>query len=66
MNKEQRKVWEGLIIDLHSLKGEMALSQYEETIVAADVYIRKLERELQNIKGSKKIAAILVPNKNSQ
>ena len=59
VNKEQRKEWDGLIVNLHSLKGEMTLSQYQETIVAADVYMRKLERELQNIKGSKKIASLL-------
>jgi len=57
MNKTERECWEGIVEDIHTV--EEKLSPYEEAICAADVYIRKLERELQALKHKKAVAAIL-------
>lgn len=58
MNKQQRNQWEQLVEACAST----AMVLHEETqksVVAANAYILKLERDLQNIKQGKKIAAIL-------
>lgn len=62
MNKQQRKEWEQLVeecLDGINTKGE---SSFDVIIANANTYILKLERELQNIKQGKKIAAILMPH----
>lgn len=60
MNKQQRNQWDNTVdkiinsLDPHIIDINL--------IVAANAYILKLERELQNIKQGKKIAAILMPH----
>ena len=56
MNKEQRNRWDAWIDGILKEKNN-ALGN--GLLVEVNRYILKLERELQNIKGSKKIAAIL-------
>jgi len=59
MNKQQRNQWEQLVEERTKNAGPL----HESTlIVLANAYILKLERELQNIKQGKKIAAILMPH----
>jgi hypothetical protein len=57
MNQKQRKEWEefvnAVVKEGPSLGGDI--------VVLANAYILKLERELQNIKGQKRIAAVLKP-----
>jgi hypothetical protein len=58
MNTKQRKEWEELVENKYKHAGPL----HESTlIVLANAYILKLERELQNIKGHKRIAAVLKP-----
>ena len=59
MNKEQRKDWDSLVDDCFKETSDGWGVQYDRLVINANSYILKLERELQNIKGSKKIAAIL-------
>jgi len=61
MNKQQRKDWDELVNASNA--GSLYITEYtRQTIIAANAYILKLERELQNIKQGKKIAAILMPH----
>jgi hypothetical protein len=66
MNTKQRKQWEELVIDaVNSTKSFTGLTLDtfdQQNIVIANAYILKLERELQNIKAGKRIAAILKPH----
>jgi len=58
MNKQQRNQWDDFAY--YATKVLLNLTNEEQAIiVAANAYILKLERELQNIKGGRKIAAIL-------
>lgn len=59
MNKQQRKEWDNLVSYARSLALGNLTEEAQQAVVAADVLILKLERELQNIKGGRKIAAIL-------
>jgi hypothetical protein len=60
MNNKQRKQWDDLAG--HAAKLLLYLTDDEQaTIVTANAYLMKLERELQNIKGHKRIAAVLKP-----
>jgi len=58
MNQKQRKQWDIMINAIPNegvYKNEIDLG----LLIATNAYILKLERELQNIKGGRKIAAIL-------
>lgn len=59
MNKQQRKEWDNLVEYARSNVLGNLTEEAQQAVVAADVLILKLERELQNIKQGKKIAAIL-------
>jgi len=60
MTKTEREEWEWYINILHiKEKAGEDLNLRENNILAADVYIRKLERELQALKHKKAVAAIL-------
>ena len=59
MNKQQRKDWDDLIDSITKYKDE---TDEARLMVVVNTYILKLERELQNIKQGKKIAAILMPH----
>ena len=59
MNKTQREMWDNLILDSHNVINAKTNTLEAGIITAADVYIRKLERELQALKHKKAIAAIL-------
>ena len=59
MNKQQRNQWEQLVADCLQSAKKLWDTEQEASIIAANAYILKLERELQNIKGGKRIAAIL-------
>ena len=57
MNKQQRNQW-GRFVE--SCTANIKYGKPEDVLVVeANAYILKLERELQNIKGGRKIAAIL-------
>lgn len=56
MNKTQREEWD-LLIESSQQKHVM---QGKDLLLAADVYIRKLERELQALKNKKTMAALLM------
>ena len=59
MNKTQREEWDKMVEHLHgSLDDDVEINF--DSIVAADVYIRKLERELQALKNKKTMAALLM------
>lgn len=58
MNKQQRKEWDKMIDSI--LKTDDIVFD-DVLFLAANTYILKLERELQNIKQGNKIAAILMP-----
>ena len=57
MNKQQRKEWDNAVEVVHKFGYPDEVTA--ELVVAANAYILKLERELQNIKGGKRIAAVL-------
>lgn len=63
MNKQQRKEWDELVLDATNAKQALTvftLDTFDQiSIILANAYILKLERELQNIKGGRKVAAIL-------
>ena len=59
MNKQQRNQWDKLVDYARHLDLGNLTEEAQQAVVAADVLILKLERELQNIKGGRKIAAIL-------
>jgi hypothetical protein len=59
MNKQQRNQWDMWIAGI--LK-QTANAPGDELLVEVNRHILKLERELQNIKQGKKIAAILMPH----
>ena len=59
MNKEQRNIWDDIVASCHQSLKKLWDSDEENAIMAADVYIRKLERELQALKHKKAVAAIL-------
>jgi len=56
MTKTQREEWD-LLIESAQQKHVM---QGKDLMLAADVYIRKLERELQALKNKKTMAALLM------
>ena len=65
MNKQQRKEWDDIVNEsVISLADPEDIDMHESSQMFVDVnkYILKLERELQNIKQGKKIAAILMPH----
>ena len=57
MNKQQRNQWDNTVDKIINSLGPHIIDI--NLIVAANTHILKLERELQNIKQGKKIAAIL-------
>jgi hypothetical protein len=62
MNQKQRKEWDDIVNEsVISLADPSDTDMHETSQMFVDVnkYILKLERELQNIKGGRKIAAIL-------
>ena len=61
MNKEQRKQWDSIVFDCMKEESDGWGCQYDKMVILANSYILKLERELQNIKQTKKIGAILKP-----
>lgn len=58
MNKTQREEWDNLI----SSAQQKHVMQDKDILLTADVYIRKLERELQALKNKKSVAALLQKN----
>ncbi len=60
MNQKQRKEWDGVIDSIIKSMNETPIIDIN-LLVSANAYILKLERELQNIKGHKRIAAVLKP-----
>lgn len=62
MNKQQRNHWDKLVEYARSNALGNLTEEAQQAVAAADVLILKLERELQNIKQGKKIAAILMPH----
>jgi hypothetical protein len=69
MNQKQRKEWEELVLDsVDAIKAAatVSLETYSlNLIVAANAHLLKLERELQNIKGHKRIARVLMPKETN-
>lgn len=61
MNKQQRKDWED-VVEAAVDEALVLEDKYQIAIVAVNAYVLKLERELQNIKQGKRIAAILMPH----
>jgi hypothetical protein len=62
MNQKQRKQWDGFV---ESCTANIKYGKPEDVLVVdANAYILKLERELQNIKGHKRIAKILLPKES--
>jgi len=59
MNKQQREEWDNLVSYARSLSLGNLTKEAQQAVEAADVLIRKLERELQALKHKKAIAAIL-------
>jgi len=63
MTKTERENWDNYIQESLNSKNTnsvvLPLEEDREAICAADVYIRKLERELQALKHKKAVAAIL-------
>lgn len=59
MNKQQRKEWDNLVDDCSKQISDDWGVQYDKLVILANSYILKLERELQNIKGGRKVAAVL-------
>lgn len=57
MNKQQRNQWDNVVT--HWAHNNLKYEMDSELIIAANAYIMKLERELQKLKGGRKIAAIL-------
>jgi len=57
MNKQERKDWDELVNDSYKILNSETIKSKKEAlaITAADVHIRKLERQL----GEKKVAALL-------
>lgn len=57
MNKQQRNQWDKFV---DSCTANIKYGKPEDVLVVdANAYILKLERELQNLKGGRKIAAVL-------
>ncbi len=61
MNQKQRKEWEVLVKQSSFFTNSDIKETKDDVIIAANAYILKLERELQNIKGHKRIARVLMP-----
>jgi len=59
MNKQQRNQWDKLVTTC-SVSDSYEFDT-DKLILAANAYIMKLERELQNIRGHKRIARVLMP-----
>jgi len=59
MNKMERALWEEMVDDAYLSKQQEDFTANDEVIIAMDVYVRKLERELQALKHKKAVAAIL-------
>ncbi len=63
MNQKQRKQWDGFV---ESCVANIKYGKPEDVLVVdANAYIMKLERELQNIKGHKRIAKVLMPKETN-
>lgn len=60
MNNKRRNEWDKLIDNINNSLDPHVIDI--KLIVEANAHILKLERELQNIKQGKKIAAILMPH----
>jgi len=60
MTKTQREEWDSLVTDAHNVINAKTNTLKAGIITAADVYIRKLERELQALKNKKTMAALLM------
>ncbi len=59
MTKQDRQMWDSWI---NSILKQTANAPGDELLVEVNRHILKLERELQNIKAGKRIAAILKPH----
>jgi len=59
MTKTQREEWDKMIDQVHNALDDEVTINFDN-IVAADVLIRKLERELQALKNKKTMAALLM------
>ena len=59
MNKTEREVWDIVVFRSRPTTYKRVLTDEETSVLAADLYIRKLERELQALKHKKAVAAIL-------
>lgn len=60
MNKTQREEWDNLVSYARSLSLGNLTEEAQQAVEAADVLIRKLERELQTLKNKKTMAALLM------
>jgi hypothetical protein len=65
MNNKERKQWESLVDSANQKHKKLWESPDEYLIILANAYIMKLERELQNIKGHKRIAKVLMPKETT-
>jgi len=59
MIKMERALWEEMVSDAYFSKQQEDFTANDEVMIAMDIYVRKLERELQALKHKKAIAAIL-------
>ena len=60
MTKTQREEWDEWVAEAHSVKDTINGNSLDDVMVAMDVYVRKLERELQALKNKKTMAALLM------
>lgn len=60
MNKTQREEWDKGVEYARNFSMGYLASSIQEAIVEMDVYVRKLERELQALKNKKTMAALLM------
>ena len=59
MNKKQRKEWDNLVSYARSLSLGNLTEETQQAVVAADVFILKLERELAATRKHRQVAALL-------
>ena len=62
MNKTQRKEWDNVVSYAQSMALGNLTEEAQKAVVAADVLILKLEREIHQLKSGRRIAAILKPH----
>ena len=60
MTKTQREEWDSWVKEAYSVKDTQNGNSLDGVIVAMDVYVRKLERELQALKNKKSVAALFM------